>query len=203
VEKIARLLGLLAVPIAVLNMAGGLVSGIWLAILGKWSTIGLGIAILVLGAFAISVALIPSFIFAGPAIYFSERNKTLFLVFGFLNMAYTMLVISFWCCIILIVFTQKADGSSFMPLLIWSYGVATGPLAYMASKEAQGGINYSMISTFFAQVAYLIVVIAFLLFSLRVMDAFIIIAVVMFAGLFLQARMAFEEERLNANRSGF
>ncbi len=49
---------LAAVPLMILNMLGGLVGGIGLAIQGHWSLLFGGIAWLVIGGFALSIALL-------------------------------------------------------------------------------------------------------------------------------------------------
>jgi len=65
----------LTVPITLLNLLGGLGSGIWLAILGEWGEIFRGILFMVVAGFAISVALMPSLLFAAPAAMAMERGK--------------------------------------------------------------------------------------------------------------------------------
>lgn len=44
---------MLGPPIMLLNVFGGIVSGIWLAILGQWGSIGVGILIIAVGGFGI------------------------------------------------------------------------------------------------------------------------------------------------------
>ena len=42
-KRLTGLIAALTIPLMILNMLGGIVSGIWLAILGDWGTFGLGI----------------------------------------------------------------------------------------------------------------------------------------------------------------
>lgn len=60
-------LAALSVPIMILNLLGGIISGIWLAILGEWGEIIRGIIFMVVSGIAISFALMPSLLFAAPA----------------------------------------------------------------------------------------------------------------------------------------
>ncbi len=195
----AKLATVLAVPLGLINMLGGIVSGIWLAILGEWGIIGYGIAALFVSGIGLGIAMAPGLLLAAPAAALHERgNKFGFYVFGFLSALYTIAVLSVWCIVVLFFFTKQANADSIIPILIWSYGVATGPIAWMAQKEMQGGNEYSMISTFFAQVAYILVIIAILLFRVSLLDVTVIFGIVMFIGLIVQFRIASQIERESA-----
>ena len=54
------LMSVLAVPLMIVNMLGGIVSGIWLAVLGEWGAIGYGIAALVVSGLVLSIVLMPA-----------------------------------------------------------------------------------------------------------------------------------------------
>lgn len=41
-----KIIEILSVPIMILNIAGGIVGGIWLAILGEWTLIVIGVLLL-------------------------------------------------------------------------------------------------------------------------------------------------------------
>jgi len=154
----------LTVPIMILNILGGVVSGIWLAILGEWGEIIRGIIFIVVSGFAISFALMPSLLFAGPAVMAIEKGKkTLGVFFGFLSVLYTVILITVWCVWIMWLFVSSATADSFIPLLIWSYGVALAPWMWLAQKDQQGGggNEYSIFTTFFAQISYIIAMLMF------------------------------------------
>ena len=83
------------------------------------------------------------------------------LVFAGLANIYTVALAVVWCCSIFFHFMGEATGSTYIPLLIWSYGVATGPWSYMASKEAsndEGGDGSPLIA-FSIEFAFLIVIV--------------------------------------------
>lgn len=62
------LFGSLLIPFMVLNLLGGIVSGIWLAILGRWEALGLGVAFFFTSKFLLSFALLPAVAIALPAL---------------------------------------------------------------------------------------------------------------------------------------
>jgi hypothetical protein len=198
-EALARLFSALSIPLVLINMLGGVVSGIWLAILGEWGSIGYGLLFLFVGAFTIGLALLPGLVLAGPAAYFHEKGvKSGFYFFAFLSSLYTIAVITVWCCIVLWFFTGRADSSSIIPILIWSYGAATGPLSYLAQKDLQSGNPYAAISTFFAQIAFLVAVVLILVAPITLLGAFMVIGGIMLLGLVFEAKVAFGEEKLSA-----
>jgi hypothetical protein len=199
VETILNVMKALSIPLIFINMLGGIVSGIWLAIIGEWGTIGWGFAFLFGGALAISLAMMPGLMLAAPLMYFEKKGSQLgFYFFGFLMSLYTVLVIAAWCCVVLMFFAKRADSASIIPTLLWSYGAATGPLAYMAQKEQN---EYAGISTFFAQFAYLTVVVTLMFTRLSVVDAFIMIGAIMGVGLIFQTKLALDMERLKAREA--
>jgi hypothetical protein len=195
-EGFAKFAAAVAVPLGLLNILGGIVAGIWLAILGRWGIIGYGLLALVVSGYGLGLAMMPGLLFAVPAAALHEKgHKPVSYFFSFLSALYTMAVLAIWCMAVLFFFVRQADSSSIIPILIWSYGVATGPIAWMAQKEMQGGGGeYSMISTMFAQVAYVLVVLAVLLFRVSLVDVTILFGAVMVIGLIVQFRIASQME---------
>jgi hypothetical protein len=196
----------LTIPLALLNMLGGVVSGIWLGILGEWSTIGLGILFFLGSTLLLGIVLLPSILLAAPAAYCAEKGKTLaMLCFGALSNLYTIAVITVWCCGVLYMFVKDANSSSLVPKLIWSYGVAIGPWSYMASKEPEGGENLgSVLSTFLAELAYVVVSFIVILFPVTVLQALKVFAGFMLVGLAIQMTVAYliqKEIRETAQRA--
>jgi hypothetical protein len=81
-----------------LNLLGGIISGIWLVILGEWSEIFRGILFMVVSGFVISIALMPSLLFAAPAaLAIQEGKKLLGMFFGSLSVMYTFALMTIWC----------------------------------------------------------------------------------------------------------
>lgn len=177
----------LMIPLIALNMLGGIGSGIWLAILGEWWAIGYGLLGIFGSAFVLSFVLMPGVAFAGPAAMLAERGKTILaLPFLFLSGLYTYAVVTVWCVLVFYFFMRHANHTNLWPLLIWSFGVATAPWSYMASKEAQGGSGAgSAFATFFCQVAYVAMCLVFVFRQSTVIELGIVFASVMGIGLLI------------------
>lgn len=189
------IISVLMVPIMLLNLLGGIVSGIWLAILGEWGVIGRGIFFIFISSFLISIALMPALLFAGPAAMALERGKKMIgMIFGALSILYTVGLITIWCIWVLVTFVNQATTSSIIPMLIWSYGIALAPWMYLAQKDQQGGGNeFSIFTTFFAQVAYIITII--LVLAGADLNAILItFGAIMIIGSVLQVVIAFGSE---------
>jgi len=154
-KALNAILALLLGPIMLLNIFGGIVSGIWLAVLGMWNPIFIGLIALIGSSFLLSFALMPGILLVIPAAKFAE-NKRYFVmgVFVFAGALYTYSIIAMWCHEVMWVFVQKATSmGSLVPLLLWSYGVAIGPLSFMASKEEDN--EFSAFLVFFAALSYI------------------------------------------------
>jgi hypothetical protein len=192
-KALLGIITVLAIPLMVLNMLGGIASGIWLAIIGEWGAIGWGIAALLGSTMVLGFALMPSVLLAAPAVYYAEKGNTLgILFFAALSNAYVIAIVTVWCCGVLYFFVKDATSSTLIPTLIWSYGVATGPWAYMASKDQQtGDLSGSAIATFFAELAYVGIMIAMLLSVATVIQTIMIFAGIMFVGMLIQISIAF------------
>jgi hypothetical protein len=166
VSASVALITFLSMPLVTLIMIGGIVAGIWLVVLRDWHTILLGIAFLFVSTVAFSFVFIPSKLLLVPAAYFAKRGKTIgFVCFGALGGLYSYAVITVWCCAVLWIFVNGATAHALVPLLVWSYGVATIPLAYTALAEyrAGGDSTGSHLATFFAQLAYFIIILLLIL----------------------------------------
>lgn len=196
----------LGVPLMILNMLGGIVSGIWLAFLKDWSTIGIGVASFFVSTMILGFVLMPSMLLAAPAVYFAEKGKTIGLVcFAALDSLYTSAVVTIWCCGVLFLFVKDATASNIIPRLIWSYGVATGPWVYMASKDQGAGSEgfASSIFTFVAQLAYLVIMVLVLVTPTTLIGAIKVFATFMVVGLVVQitAAVMIQKERTLAKQS--
>ena len=136
-------------PLACLYILGGIVTGIWLAVLGEWEAIGWGIAAIVLSTCGISAVFLPAVGLDSLGRYFAARGQQLFFsLFAFLSSIYTVGTIALWCGVVLYFFVSLADSNSVLPLLLWSYGIATGPFAWATAKE--GDDDFASLTAMFA-----------------------------------------------------
>ena len=146
---IQGILSVLTLPVLLMNSFGIVVGAIWLAVLGKWSLIGLGIAAAFVSAFALGLLLLPS---AALTMAFvaalSVKNFALRLLGAlalFLANFWILLVMTVWCVgCFFVVFGKYYDGGIIWPYLLWSYGMATGPWTYLASREGPEGFGASI-----------------------------------------------------------
>ncbi len=184
----------LSIPLMILNMLGGIVAGIWLAILGQWGTIGAGILIFFVSTKILGLVIMPSMLLAAPAAVYGEKGNTVGMVcFGALSSLYILAVITAWCCGILFFFVRDATASSLIPRLLWSYGLATGPWAYMAGHDARGGGSEgfaSMLATFLAQLAYVTIMILVIFTSITLLGTIKVFAGFMAVALVIQMTLA-------------
>ena len=192
-DAISRIITVLLVPLGIMNMLGGLISGIWLAFLGHWALIGYGFLIIAFASFGIGFAMMPSLLFAVPAMSLLEKgNKFFGYIFLLLSTLYTYVILTLWCLLILAYYMNQVDNDSIIPVLIWSYGVATGPIGFIAQKEQN---EYSMISTFFIQIAFLISIISIYFIGLTFLNLLILFGITMSIGLLIQFSLAFLMEK--------
>jgi hypothetical protein len=168
--------------------------------LGEWWAIGYGIIGIFTSHFLLGIVMMPGLLFAAPAVLLANKGKTL-LAFPllFLGQLYTYVVIVIWCLLVFLVFMSRASFSSFWPLLIWSYGVALGPLMYMAQREQQSGSgDASTMTTFFAQIGYIVTALVAAFQRVSLLDLAIIFSGIMALGMLIQicfAVVIFREQK--------
>jgi len=193
-KALSALITILSIPLLILNMFSGIVAGIWLAILGQWSIIGIGVLIFINSTWVLGFVIMPAMLLAAPATMFAEKRNTFGLVcFVALSSIYILSVITLWCCGILFLFVRDATASSLIPRLLWSYGLATGPWAYMASRDAQESdsqVSASMIATFLAQLGYVTIMILVIFTPITLLGAIKVLAGFMIVSLILQMTLA-------------
>jgi hypothetical protein len=179
-------------PILLLNLFGFIGSAIWLLILGEWRSVVAGLVISVAAPFFLGLAALPTVLLGGPGIYFAKRGITIGVYFfGFLASVYIAALISAWCGAVTFYFLNGATKQAFWPLLVWSYGVATSPWTYMAQKDESVG---SMLAAFFAQAAFIVMMIG-LAFGADLASATQIFAAVMVVEVFFHMRLMADMQR--------
>src|SRR5271170_5916661 len=185
-------IGVLMVPLIFTNLFGDLISAIWLAVLGQWWAIGYGV-LLLFSTLVLGIVMTFGLVFSAPAVALIERGRTI-LAFPllFLSQVYTYAIITIWCTSVFIFFMSHSDRGTFWPLLIWSYGVALGPWEYMAQQELQGGVNeYSSMTTFFAQIAYILIAVILILAGGTFFQLATVFTAIMLVGMLIQPSAAY------------
>jgi hypothetical protein len=189
------LVAIFQIPIVILNIFGFIGAAIWLLVIGQWTSVIAGIAISIAAPFFLGLALLPTMILAVPSVRFAERGFTIGLYFfTFLSSVYVALLITGWSGAITFYFLKDAPSYAFWPLLIWSYGVATSPWTYMAQRD--DGVA-SVMAAFFAQAAYVVMMIA-IIFGADLTSAAQIFSLVMMIEVVCHMRLLAEMKRAGA-----
>ena len=187
-DILIKFFSFLAIPFWVLNMFGGVVAVVWLAILGEWSLIVFGIIGFFVGRYLIIALLLPAALILSPGAYFLRRgimSGTYF--FGFLGALYCTAVLTVWSLFVLDFFVQQVLPQSLFPILLWSYIIATAPILWLAKKDIQdSGGDQTIVITIFIQIAYVTAIILFLLSNLAISDVYIIFCIILLFGMIIQ-----------------
>jgi hypothetical protein len=123
-----------------LNAFAGIAGFVWLAILGQWELVIVGILALVLSTFLLWFALMPAgLLFGTPGMALLERRHFFIGALPLLlEEAWTYAVMFVWCLFVFH-FTMGTWGGPNYPVypsLLWMYGVATGPFTYAVVRDA-------------------------------------------------------------------
>lgn len=154
-------------PLMLLNLVGGVGSGIWLAVLRELPVIITGVVIAFSGHWPISLAVMLGMtLFGGPGIAASEggKRKTALVLVAIHNLYLTALM-TVWCLVILFIFIRLTESSSRIPTVIWAYGCSTAPWVYLARVDQQTGNENAGVKTFFMQLAFIATGVSYLLWS--------------------------------------
>ena len=158
---------ILMLPLMLLNLLGGVGSGIWLAVLRELPVIITGVVIAFSGHWPISLAVMLGMtLFGGPGIAASEggKRKTALVLVAIHNLYLTALM-TVWCLVILFIFIRLTESSSRIPTVIWAYGCSTAPWVYLARVDQQTGNENAGVKTFFMQLAFIATGVSYLLWS--------------------------------------
>jgi len=167
VKGIGALIGqaaisVLIVVIWIVNALGGIISGIWLAIVGEWGAILLGFAMSLGMPRAFTLVTLPSLglmAWIGPAIEEGNRDKVF--VLGSIASLYESSVLVAWSAIVFFSLALEAEPGTLVPRLIWAYATTMSPLAYMASKEPPGDPGAAK-GLILGQLGYMVCLVLFL-----------------------------------------
>lgn len=108
-------------------------AGLWLAVLGQWSVIGYGVALLFLGTFGLGVAQLPG----KKLVEIAELRGTRVMAAGVMLAAtlWGSLCMAFWAELSAQRYLPLAHGAVTVPMWIWGYGVAVLPLYALAGAN--------------------------------------------------------------------
>lgn len=186
-------LGLVGLLFGALNFFGGIIAVVWLAYLGEWRVLGLGLLALMLAPMALGLLVLLGMVFGAPAVALLERGRSIVAFpLVLLSHAYTHVLVAAWGLLVFFEATNRLTEQNFWPLLLWSYSVAVGPWSYMAAKESQsGGGEGAVITTFFAQLAYVVMVGTAVIYRCPIVDLVIMYGTILLVSVILQTLIAY------------
>lgn len=153
-DKIVSIFG---IPIMFLNMVGGIVGGIWLAILGEWRLLGIGILLVFILPSILSLLMMPGLAISVFTVILYEKKNPLRHIVGYIAQLYTNILIVLTCIFAFFICSSYYAGNielGYIPYLLWSWGMALGPWQFFASKEPDN--EFTAITLFSASVFYFI-----------------------------------------------
>jgi hypothetical protein len=144
-----RIFNLGVIPLTVINVIGVIVSGIWLAFLGEWKAIGIGLGLVISSSLIFTIILIPGSVFKYLGGLVQEKGYTwtgftIESVFS-IYMSATVCITGYLC---FYYYTSISTTETLIPLLIWSHGVATGIWGSLTYKALNANNNIVGVSTF-------------------------------------------------------
>lgn len=155
-KALLKILAVLMPVLIILNAAGGIVGGIWAAINSDWWAVGYVILGMVVSPYVISIALMPGLAIGVAGAAAMERGRvTAGRSFFAVGSFYTNALMLGWAFFVTLAFLGHSRNSSLFPILLLAYGSSTGPWAFLASKDQQGGGNeFSAFGVLLIQVGY-------------------------------------------------
>ncbi|MBE3038998.1 MAG: hypothetical protein IMZ62_09335 [Chloroflexi bacterium] len=182
----------------IISNVGLIASGIWLAILGQWLPLGLGILVWLLGGRAVGVALIPgSLLIAAPAAAcLVKGRRVLGMALLLLFAIHTGIVMGGWAVGVLYVWSDMAGADSMVPMLIWSYGLATGAIVWLCMENNKADPQpFFSVTPVLSQVGYIVAVVMLLCGAARINAALAVMCFVCGGILLEGALSALSESR--------
>lgn len=141
---------LAVIPLLLLNLLGGVVGGVGLAIQGEWGLLVRGIVWCVVSPFLLSIAMLPAIAFAPLSVWASEKgNNVAALLAAVPALIWTYLVVTV-SSVVIFHFVAARPDAGFIHLL-WGYSMTTAPWSFLASKDKQAGNVASSVLMFFIQ----------------------------------------------------
>jgi len=149
---LAQLAVLVSFPILLINSFGGIIAFVWLMFESEWTLIIQGVLAFFVSSLILAIAFLPAVgVSLIGMLFYKMKIKILAYPIFYISALLNIAVISIWT---LVVFSFALDSSSpetsKIPITLWAYGVAVGPIQYMASKEGSENVGALLLTTFSA-----------------------------------------------------
>jgi hypothetical protein len=152
-----KVIEILVLPVAFMNIFSGIVGGIWLLILWEWRLLLIGLILTFTAHWYLSLILMLSTPFEIIAIKLYERNSKLSYLFSYFILLYYNILISASCIVAFIICTKFYDGEisiSLVPYVLWAWAMALGPWRFLATYGGKPDSS-TTIMIFSASILYL------------------------------------------------
>lgn len=156
-----KYLEIFTIPIMILNMFSAIVGGIWLAFIGEWRLIGIGIFLMITSHWILTLLMLPGIGLTALMGAFSNPKNVFVYIIGYFSNLYLNILISVWCILSFIICTnfygaeyQSEISYELLPYLLWSWSMALSPWQYFANYERDN--EYTMATTYIVSVFYLL-----------------------------------------------
>ena len=151
-KLLPQLAVLVSFPILLINSFGGIIAFVWLMFESEWTLIIQGVLAFFVSSLILAIAFLPAVGVALIGMFFYKMKiKILAYPIFYISTLLSIAVISIWT---FFVFSYALDNSSpetsLIPITLWAYGVAVGPIQYMASKEGSENVGALLLTTFSA-----------------------------------------------------
>jgi len=154
-------LSIIVTAVLVLTFLSGIVGLIWLAIIGHGLWIVGGLALACVMPWVFTIAHLPALGLHIIAHTFAQRgSKASVPLSVFLDSLYNYALMAVWSFLVFHYFVHAAAQESAVPFLLFGYSIMMAPLSYMAMREPPDNIGTHM-TVFFAQLCFLVLVLAF------------------------------------------
>lgn len=169
-------------PLFLLNAFGGIIAGVWLALLAEWDVIFGGLFLIVISPYVLGFILmlgrLPIIAIAGRRSQGVQRAALI------IFLLYTIAVVTAFSFYVLGNALAHAGEGAGVPTLLWAYIVATSPWIFLARKdeEVQGSPSPGGISAIFAQVAFATVGVWLLVSTVAIQHAVLLFFSIMLIG---------------------
>ncbi len=156
-----KYLEIFTIPIMVLNMFSAIVGGIWIAFMGEWKLIGIGIFLMITSHWILTLLMLPGIGLTALIGAFSNPKNIFVYILGYFSNLYLNILISGWCVLSFIICTnfygagyQSEISYELLPYLLWSWSMALSPWQYFANYERDN--EYTMATTYIVSIFYLL-----------------------------------------------
>lgn len=200
-------LGFLSFPIILLNLLGGVVSFVWLAIAGEWSLIIYGIiaSVAVYYVFLIVSSPAMGLQFLSMKIYERDNKLLKFISYPLALVAdiYLTILTIIWVYLVFYYSYTLIDTFDIQsvetPVLIWAYSISIGFLNYLARHDSLETYSASFVTSFSASIGAIYIVISMLFFDYSLPQTLFVFIIIMLVSLIINFYHRIKFQKLLSN----